>query len=111
MRLTSSFWVAAYLRQCHSLGAFAVVRRRGASESGAIFVVLDRLDGTKVLFEPAPQSVVLDGGNDRRFTEVPELPERDEAVEARLAREIKFDPDMWIVVVEDRSGRHFLELV
>ena len=29
-------------------------------------------------------------------------------VEAFLVREMKFDPDVWIVEVEDRSGRHFL---
>jgi hypothetical protein len=32
-------------------------------------------------------------------------------IEARLAREIKFDPDLWIVEVEDRAGRHFLDHV
>ena len=36
------------------------------------------------------------------------LPEA--AVEERLVREIKFDPDVWIVETEDRAGRHFLDL-
>jgi hypothetical protein len=31
------------------------------------------------------------------------------AVEARLKREIKFDSDLWIIEVEDRAGRSFLE--
>jgi hypothetical protein len=26
-------------------------------------------------------------------------------------REIRFDPDAWILEVEDRAGRHFLEQV
>ena len=58
MRLTSAIWVSAYIRRCHLEGAFAVVRRRGAAEAGAIFVKLDRLDGTAALFAPAPQSLV-----------------------------------------------------
>ncbi len=31
--------------------------------------------------------------------------------ETMLAREIRFDPDIWIVEVEDRAGRCFLDLV
>ena len=31
-------------------------------------------------------------------------PESD--VEAFLAREMRFDPDVWIVETEDRDGRH-----
>ena len=30
-------------------------------------------------------------------------------VEAYLTRQIRFDPDLWIVEVEDRAGRHFLD--
>jgi hypothetical protein len=30
-------------------------------------------------------------------------------VEERLAREQRFDPDVWIIEVEDRAGRHFLD--
>jgi len=32
------------------------------------------------------------------------------SVEERLQKEIRFDPDAWIVETEDRSGRHFLDL-
>src|ERR1700681_1894533 len=56
MRLKSALWVAAYLRRCQVEGLSAVVRRRGAEEAGAIFVRIDRLDGTSDLFGPAPQS-------------------------------------------------------
>ena len=30
-------------------------------------------------------------------------------VDALLAREASFDSDMWLVEVEDRGGRHFLD--
>jgi len=113
MRLKSALWVAAYLRRCQVEGAFAVVRRRGAEEAGAVFVRISRLDGTSDLFGPAPQSAVDEGqGADRSFA--PSLaaqPAPDAAVEAYLAREIKFDPDVWIVEVEDRAGRNFLDVV
>ena len=32
-------------------------------------------------------------------------------IEERLARELRFDPDAWILEVEDRAGRHFLDRV
>ena len=56
MRLKSGIWVAAYLRRCAVEGVFAAVRRRGAEEAGAIFIKINRLDGTGVLYGPAPQS-------------------------------------------------------
>ena len=110
MRLTSTMWVAAYVRRCHIEGAYAVVRRRGSSEAGAIFVVLDRLDGTQTLFVQAPQSLIQDDDTrDRLFVPVESIND-GLAVSERLAREQKFDPDLWVVDVEDRQGRHFLEL-
>lgn len=103
-------WVAAYVRRCHIEGAYAVVQRRGASEAGAIFIVLDRLDNTRTLYAQAPQSLIPDDDTrDRLFVPVENVSDAL-AVSERLAREQKFDPDLWIVEVEDRKGRHFLEL-
>jgi hypothetical protein len=113
MRLKSAIWVAAYVRRCNGEGAFAAVRRRGAEEAGAIFIKLNRLDGTSELFGPAPQSVFDDAHpSDRAFTHcLGEQPVPEAKVEERLVREIRFDPDVWVVEVEDRAGRNFLDLV
>jgi hypothetical protein len=113
MRLKSQMWVAAYIRRCQVEGAFAAVRRRGAEEAGAIFIKVNRLDGTADLFGPAPQTAFADAQPaDRAFSpslKAQPAPEAD--VEAYLTREIRFDPDIWIVEVEDRGGRHFLDQV
>ncbi len=114
MRLKSGIWVAAYLRRCQIEGAFAAVRRRGAEEAGAIFIIVNRLDGTASLYGPAPQSVFdEERPAERMFSAVlggsQPVPEAD--IEARLSREIRFDPDVWIVEIEDRAGRHFLDHV
>lgn len=113
MRLKSALWVAAYLRRCQVEGLNAVVRRRGAEEAGAVFVRVCRLDGTSDLYGPAPQSAFdAAPGADRTFApSLAQQPAPDAAVEAYLAREIKFDSDVWIVEAEDRAGRHFLEVV
>lgn len=113
MRLKSALWVAAYLRRCQVEGAFGVVRRRGAEEAGAVFVRIDRLDGTSDLFGPAPQSEINPGlGADRSFVpSFKEQPVPDATVETYLAREMKFDPDIWIVEVEQPAGRNFLDII
>lgn len=111
MRLKSGIWVSAYIRRCQVEGASAVVRRRGAEEAGAIFIKLNRLDGTAEIYGPAPQTVFEDSHPaDRAFSPgLPKQPVPDADVEAYLARQIRFDPDVWIVEVEDRAGRHFLD--
>jgi hypothetical protein len=113
MRLKTALWVAAYLRRCQVEGVFAAVRRRGAEDAGAIFIRISRLDGTSDLWGPAPQSEVdAVQGADRAFSaSIATQPASDAAVEAYLAREVKFDSDVWIVEVEDRGGRNFLDIV
>lgn len=90
-----------------------MLRRRGASEAGAIFVKVDRLDGRSILYGPAPQSVSSEAapGVERMFTRThqSEWIESAEA-ERRLEREVAFDPDLWIIEVEDREGRAWLDL-
>ncbi|MGO4665857.1 DUF1491 family protein [Bosea sp. 2RAB26] len=100
-RLTSDFWVSAYLRQAALDGFDAVLRRRGASEAGAIFVKLDRLDGTAALYGPAPQALADEGGA-RRFQLI--LDSDPLSVEERVERERRFDPDLWLVEIENRKG-------
>ena len=111
MRLKSSIWVAAYLRRCQTEGVFGAVRRRGAEEAGAVFVKVATLDGNAMLYVPAPQAV-YDGSRPIERFFMPMSKERlpEQSVEERLAKEIRFDPDAWIVETEDRTGRHLLDL-
>jgi len=112
MRLKSALWVAGYLRRCHVEGASAVVRRRGSEDAGAIFVRICRLDGTSELFGPAPQSALEPGAGDRMFTAcLVSQPAADAEIDAYLAREIKFDSDLWILEVEEPAGRNFLDII
>jgi hypothetical protein len=113
MRLKSAIWVSAYIRRCQVEGVFAAVRRRGAEEAGAIFIKVNRLDGTADLYGPAPQAAFDEAKPaDRAFSPLLKTrPAPESDVEAYLARETRFDPDVWIVESEDRAGRHFLDYV
>ena len=107
-RLRSDFFVQAHLRRCAVEGVDAVLRRRGSAEAGAVFVKVDRLDGMASLYGPAPQALVEDRGA-RLFAPImTDAPAAD--VEERMRREAKFDSDLWLIEIEDRAGRHFLEL-
>jgi hypothetical protein len=111
MRLKSSIWVAAYLRRCQTAGVFGAVRRRGAEEAGAVFVKVALLDGNAMLYVPAPQTFYDDSRPiERFFMPTWKEPVSEQSVDERLQKEIRFDPDAWIVETEDRAGRHFLDL-
>ncbi|MFN0262855.1 DUF1491 family protein [Tepidamorphus sp. 3E244] len=111
MRLRSDLWVAAYIRKVNGDGAFAVLQRRGAAEAGAIWIAVE--DGARRhhLFTPAPQTLTgdtLDRVFERRSPE--EGLDGLQLAEA-IARETRFDSDLWVVAVDDGEGRHFLENV
>jgi hypothetical protein len=94
-------------------GVSAVLLRRGAAEAGAIFVKIDNLNGRATLYEPAPQSVAAGAqpGVERLFTRAHKEPSIDShQAEERLKREIAFDPDLWIVEVEDGVDGAWLDL-
>ncbi|WP_334175010.1 DUF1491 family protein [Pseudoxanthobacter sp.] len=110
-RVVSSFFVGALVRRCETEGAFAAIARRGSPEAGAIFVKVLRPGRLADLYAPAPQ-VLFDDERpaDRLFEKVMDgAAEAD--VEARLRRETDFDPDLWIVEIEDRQGRGFVETI
>ena len=109
MRLKSEVWVKAYLRRCQHEGAAAVLVRRGDLDAGAIYIKVSRLDGTAALFGPAPAGLAATREDRRWQSCLAREPAAERDADAYLERQIDFDPDLWIVAVEDRQGRHFLE--
>lgn len=108
MRLTSEFWVSAYIRAAQAAGDFAVLRKRGATEAGAIFIIVDDMKGNVSLFGPAPQAG-LDDVSDRTFECLLEASD-PLTINDRLEKEKRFDPDFWVVEREAHSGNHGLRV-
>ena len=100
MRVTTDLWVSAMLRRVFAAGGFAAVVKRGATEAGAVFVLARSRLGEVTLFGPAPQTSYDSARPDDRFFTL--LGSGDDAVvlDARLEREKKFDPDIWVVEIE-----------
>ena len=108
MRLRAEFWIKAYIRCCTVAGAPAVVVRHGDDDAGAIFIKVNRLDGTCLLFSPAPAGLSGSESDRRWLACLSPDGVSDAEAESYLSREADFDPDLWIIEVEDRSGRNFL---
>lgn len=113
MRVTSDFWVSAYVRRRNDAGRFTAVVRRGAAAAGAVFVKVSRLDGTADLYGPLPQAffgpeeTATSGG--RVFEKLSTgLPEAE--IDERLAGERRFDPDCWVIETECRDASHDLDV-
>ncbi|KZM49215.1 DUF1491 family protein [Labrenzia sp. OB1] len=109
MRVTSDFFVSALVRRIFNGGGFAAVSKRGAPEAGAVFVSVDRLDGTYDFYGPAPQSMFSDLPDGRLFERVLLQADR-EMLADRLQKEGRMDPDYWLVEIEARDGQVELPL-
>ena len=102
-RLTARFWIDAYLARLRLTDIPAFVVAHGDDTGGAVLVKLNTLDGQAQVFQ---RSFDLATGARAWVT----LAEGEEAeVDAAIARHRGFDPDLWVVEVEDRAGRHLLD--
>ncbi|RWD66216.1 MAG: DUF1491 family protein [Mesorhizobium sp.] len=100
MRVTTDLWVSALVRRVFGAGGFAAVVKRGATEAGAVFVLSRGRMGEVVLYGPAPQTSYDSAKPDERFFIQVDTSEDGSAFDARLEREKKFDPDIWVVEIE-----------
>ncbi len=103
MRLTASLWVSAYLTRLRLVDIPAYVTAHGDDTGGAVLIKLNTLDGRAVA---KTRSFDLTTGGRAWVT----LSEGDEAtVDAAIAKQMGFDPDLWVIEVEDRQGRDLLD--
>lgn len=102
-RLTTRFWVDAYRARLAALNIPVYVVAHGDDIGGAVLVKLSTLDGEAVLFH---RSFDLQTGA-RQWAVLLEGPEAE--VDASAVRQRGFDPDLWVIEVEDRLGRHLLD--
>lgn len=102
-RLTARFWVDAYLARLRLEGIPGFVVAHGDDTAGAILVKLNTLDGRAAVWQ---RTVDLMSG-ERRWLVLAEG--REAEADAAIARQRGYDPDLWVIEVEDRAGRHMLD--
>jgi hypothetical protein len=104
-KLKTALYVAAGVRLCSVHGVTATVARHGDDEGGAVLLKLNRLGaGVTVLAQTrtAEGELVWTRGTGP-------APVSEAEADAYIARQVKYDPDLWVVEIEDREGRHFFQ--
>lgn len=108
-RLTSDMFVSALLRRVTSEGGFGAVVAKGFAEAGTVHVEW-RWRGEEGLLSPAPPSLDMLDGGERRFSPVPDVAD-ETAISERMASERRFDDEAWHVAIEGVDPRSVLDVV
>ena len=91
-RVKSGLWVQAALRQGNAAGRYGVVLRRGDADAGGIVVVLRGREGLVVLAQART------GAGDPAWSRgTGATPVDQSAADAYVARQIRVDPDLWVI--------------
>lgn len=102
VRLTAGLWVSAYLNRLRLSDIPAYVMAKGDATAGAVLVKVATMDGQACIYERH-----FDLERDQRVWQImAQGAELD--LDAILARARGRDPDLWIIEIEDRAGRHLL---
>lgn len=103
MLLATDIWASALIRRAEQGGAFAVVARKGDARAGAVLVkVFNTADRTTRLYAEATR---MDG---EQVWMQPAASTEERDLDGYIQRAARIDPDLWVIEIEDRHGRHFL---
>jgi hypothetical protein len=101
--LSSDLWTSALIRRAELAGAFATVVRKGDARAGTVIVkAYDSSNRTARLFTEA-----FGADGDRLWIQ-PVTSDLESELDAYIQRQAGYDPDIWVVEIEDREGRHFI---
>ncbi len=100
-RLKTEIWAAALIRRAETGGAFACVARKGDTDAGASLIKVRLLDGRAVLYRSMQD---MDGNR----IWLPKGPSDEGEIDSMITKRLDRDPDLWVIEIDDRQGRHFL---
>ncbi|HSU05433.1 MAG TPA: DUF1491 family protein [Acetobacteraceae bacterium] len=94
-RVKAGLWVQMVLRMGDSAGRPGMVLRKGDPDSGGILVVLHGRDGMVVLSQ-----IRAADGSAAWMRGTGGAPVDQATVDAYVTRQVRFDPDVWVVEFE-----------
>jgi len=103
-RLKTHIRAAALMARAQAAGAFATVVRRGDPDAGALAVKAYAAPGRARLFIES-----RDDAGVRCWRAALDGADEEVRIDAYLDREAAIDPDLWLIEIEDRDGRAFVE--
>ena len=102
MLLNSDLWVGALIRRAQIEGANATVVKKGDTRAGTVIVkAYNTSERTAQLYSEA-------FGNDGERLWIQPVTGTESELDAYIERQRGYDPDLWVVEIEDRQGRHFI---
>jgi hypothetical protein len=104
-RLKAELRVQAWLRRAAGLGLMATVARKGEAESGTLILKLNRHASGCDVFSP----VTAPNGQPAWLSAFPKGPAKEKDADAYLQRQAGYDPDLWVVEIEDPKGLFALD--
>ncbi|MBE1285911.1 MAG: DUF1491 family protein [Rhodobacteraceae bacterium] len=102
-QLVASFWVQAYLTRLRLQDIPAFVVAHGDNDAGSVLIKVNTLDGQARALHRSYDIM----SDTRMWVVLIEGEERD--VDDAITRQRSFDPDLWVIEVEDRQGRSLLD--
>ncbi len=103
MLIASDVWVSALIRRAELSGAFATVVRKGDARAGSVIVkAWDTSERKARLYTEAF------GPDGERLWIQPVASDQESELDAFIQKQVGYDPDLWVVEIEDRQGRHFI---
>jgi len=101
-RLKSSIWIQAQIRICSISNLSAYVMKRGDPDAGAIFLHLNKLNGNNLVYNQirtiSGQIAWSQSGSGTTLG--------DKEVYDYLEKQKKYDPDLWILEIEDPEDKY-----
>ena len=101
-RLKSSIWIQAQIRICSISNLSAYVMKRGDPDAGAIFLHLNKLNGNNLVYNQIRTiSGQIAWSQSGRSTTLDDREAHD-----YLEKQKKYDPDLWILEIEDPEDKY-----
>ena len=85
--------------------------QKGNDDAGSIFVKSNLLNGTGTIYGAAPGGAHDENGERRWSQPLGAKPRPEAEIDAYLQRQRGYDPDFWVIEIEDSQGRVFLDHV
>jgi len=104
-RVKAELWIKAHIRKCNAQAIPATVVRRGDDQAGALIIKVNQLGAGFAVLVPIN---TLAGGRKWRWALGENLVPEAEA-DAYIEKQLKMDPDIWVLEIEDREGRHLVD--
>lgn len=101
-RLPTKLLVSAQIRQAATQGIPITVLHSGDPNSGVVVLKINLMNGQAVVLQQIRHDMELVWSTASATSPLPEA-----EADALLERQLRYDPDVWLLEIEDRQGRHW----